>query len=174
MKRFALRCCLQHVDHARGGGCRGAESFDEFYTGVSECRFDLSRYADLPMDPYAEAVLISLPAAGAVRGFLITTFYFSPGRDGKGEGYGLVFNARSRLSPMLSRSLPARETVNGHLRRLLRLSDETNDQGASHGKTLLICNFRHRLLSATICEIFVKSVESLTADGTAPPSCGSH
>jgi len=114
-------------------------SFDEFYTGVSECRFDLSRYTDVPMDPYAEAVLISLPTAGSVRGFVITTFYFSPARDGKGEGYGLVFNAPLEAVAHAFPELAARETVNGHLRRLLRLSDETSDR-KSVRQTLLVCN----------------------------------
>jgi hypothetical protein len=114
-------------------------SFDEFYTGVSECRFDLSRYTDVPMDPYAEAVLISLPTAGSVRGFVITTFYFSPARDGKGEGYGLVFNAPLEAVAHAFPELVARETVNGHLRRLLRLSDETSDR-KSVRQTLLVCN----------------------------------
>ena len=72
-----LVCLLPQV------GLAEVPTFDEFYSGVSECRFDLSRYADVPMDPYTDAVLISLPHAGAVRGFIITTFYFSPGREGK-------------------------------------------------------------------------------------------
>jgi len=114
-------------------------SFDEFYTGVSECRFDLSRYTDVPMDPYAEAVLISLPTAGSVRGFVITTFYFSPARDGKGEGYGLVFNAPLEAVAHAFPELVARETVNGHPLRLLRLSDETSDR-KSVRQTLLVCN----------------------------------
>jgi hypothetical protein len=116
-----------------------APTFDELYAGVSECRFDLSRYADVPMDPYSEAVLIALPNAGAVRGFLITTFYFSPGREGKAEGYGLVFNAPLDAVAHAFPELVARETINGRLRRLLRLSDQTNDRKAAR-QTLLLCN----------------------------------
>ena len=85
-------------------------TFEEFYAGVSQCRFDLSRYDDMPMDPYTEALLIALPNAGAMRGFLITTFYFSPAREGKAEGYGLVFNA------------PLDVVAHGHLVRGLVLS----------------------------------------------------
>src|SRR5215468_8225112 len=114
-------------------------SFEEFYTGVSECRFDFSRYADVPMEPYADAVLISLPTAGAVRGFIISTFYFSPARDAKAEGYGLVFNAPLDAVANAFPELAARETVNGHLRQLVRLSDETNDRKAAR-QTLLLCN----------------------------------
>jgi hypothetical protein len=125
--------CLPRV------GLAEVPSFDEFYTGVSECRFDLSRYSDVPMDPYSEAVLISLPTAGSVRGFVITTFYFSPARDGKAEGYGLVFNAPLEVVAHAFPELAARETVNGHLRRLLRLSDETSDRKAGR-QTLLLCN----------------------------------
>lgn len=114
-------------------------SFDDLYRGVSECSFDLSRYNDVPMGPYAEAILISLPAAGAMRGFLINTFYFAPAKAGRGENYGLVFNAPLEAIATAFPELAARETINGHLRRLLRLSDETGDRGAGR-KTLLICS----------------------------------
>jgi hypothetical protein len=114
-------------------------SFDDLYRGVSECRFDLSRYNDVPMDPYAEAILISLPAAGAMRGFLINTFYFAPAKAGRGENYGLVFNAPLEAVANAFPELAPRETINGHLRRLLRLSDETGDRSAGR-KTLLICS----------------------------------
>jgi len=137
MKRFAL--ALLAMWSVPMAAFAGVPSFDEFYAGVSECRFDLSRYADLPMDPYADAVLISLPTAGAMRGFVITTFYFSPGREGRAEGYGLVFNGPLDAVAHAFPELAARETVNGHLRRLLRLSDETND-GKATRKTLLLCN----------------------------------
>lgn len=60
-------------------------NFDELYRGVSECRFDLSRFNDIPMEPYTEAVLIGLPQGGAVQGFLVNAFYFSPARNGRGE-----------------------------------------------------------------------------------------
>jgi hypothetical protein len=112
-------------------------SFDDLYRGVSQCSFDLSRYNDVPMDPYAEAILISLPAAGAMRGFLINAFYFAPAKAGRGENYGLVFNAPLEAVANAFPELAARETINGHLRRLLRLSDETGDRSAGR-KTLLI------------------------------------
>jgi hypothetical protein len=114
-------------------------SFDDLYRGVSECSFDLSRYNDVPMDPYAEAILISLPAAGAVRGFLISTFYFSPAKAGRGENYGLVFNAPLEAVADAFPELAPRETRNGRLRRLLRLSDEIGDRSAGR-QTLLICS----------------------------------
>ena len=119
----------------------GAEppSFDDLYRGVSECRFDLSRYNDVPMDPYAEAVLISLPSAGAVHGFLINTFYFAPAKGTKKENYGLVFNAPLEAVVEALPELAGRETVNGYLRRLSRLSDETGERSAGR-RTLLMCS----------------------------------
>jgi hypothetical protein len=114
-------------------------TFDDLYRGVSQCSFDLSRYNDVPMDPYAEAILISLPVAGAMRGFLINTFYFAPAKAGRGENYGLVFNAPLEAVADAFPELAQRETINGHLRRLLRLSDETGDRSAGR-KTLLICS----------------------------------
>jgi hypothetical protein len=114
-------------------------TFDDLYRGVSGCRFDLSRYTDVPMSPYAEAVLISLPTGGAMRGFLINTFYFAPAKAGKGENYGLVFNAPLEAVIDAFPELAGRETVNGYLRRLSRLSDETGDRSAGR-RTLLICS----------------------------------
>ena len=83
--------------------------------------------------------MISLPAAGAMRGFLINTFYFAPAKAGRGENYGLVFNAPLEAVIDAFPELAGRETVNGYLRRLLRLSDETGDRGAGR-KTLLVCS----------------------------------
>ncbi len=114
-------------------------SFEAFYDGVAHCSLDLSHYADMPMNPYAEAVVINLPNAGSVRGFLITSFYFSPARDGHGEGYGLIFNAPFEAVVDAFPELTARQTMNGYLRRLLRLSEETSDKGARR-QTLLVCS----------------------------------
>jgi hypothetical protein len=109
-------------------------SFDELYRGVSECRFDLSRFNGIPMEPYTEAVLIGLPQGGAVQGFLINAFYFSPARNGKGEDYGLVFNAPLEAVARALPQLAGRETVNGYLRSL-----STGDRSA-RSKTLLHCS----------------------------------
>lgn len=114
-------------------------SFDQLYQGVSECRFDLSRFNDVPMAPYSEAVLIALPVAGAVRGLLVDTFYFAPAKGGKGESYGLVFNAPLEVVVDATPDLAGRATVNGYLRTLSRLSDETGDRSAGRRRTLLLC-----------------------------------
>lgn len=113
-------------------------SFDELYQGVTECRFDLSRFNDVPMEVHSEAVLIALPMAGAVAGLLIDTFYFAPARGGKGESYGLVFSAPLEVVVDSVPTLAGRRTVNGYLRGLSRLSDETGDRAAAR-RTLLLC-----------------------------------
>jgi hypothetical protein len=122
-------CAITHAE---------TPTFDQFYEGVSECRLDFSRYANIPFDPTAEAVLISLPTAGAVRGFLITTFYFSPGGVGKAERYGLVFNGALDDIAHAFPEFVGNETINGHLRRLLRLSDASY-QASDRRQTLLVC-----------------------------------
>jgi len=113
-------------------------SFDDFFRGVSQCTLNLSQYSDVRSDTDPEAVLISLPTAGSVRGVLITTFYFSPARDGHREDYGLVFNAPIDQVAAAFPELAARETVHGYLRRLRRLSDETSGRAAER-QTLLVC-----------------------------------
>jgi hypothetical protein len=138
MKRICL-CLAATLDIAALPAWAEPPTFDDLYRGVSECRFDLSRYIDVPMSPDAEAVLISLPTGGAMRGLLINTFYFAPARAGKGENYGLVFNAPLEAVIDAFPELAGRETVNGYLRRLSRLSDATGDRSAGR-RTLLVCS----------------------------------
>ena len=133
-----LACLALVCAAAAGPAWAELPSFDELYRGVAECRFDLSRYSDVGMDGSSEAVLIALPNAGSVRGFLVNTFYFVPPKPGKGENYGLVFNAPLEAVADALPELAGRETVNGYLRRLLRLSEETGDRGAGR-RTLLLC-----------------------------------
>jgi len=112
-------------------------SFDDFFREVSECRLDMGRYNGLvPLG--RDGVLISLPSAGAVRGVLIDAFYFSPGGAEGAEQYGLLINAPLDAVTKTFPEFAARHTVNGHLRRLTRLSDETGEEGAGR-KTLLMC-----------------------------------
>jgi len=114
-------------------------SFEDFYQGVSECRLDMARYrAETLVEPFSEGVVIALPAGGAVRGLVITAFYFSPGRAGGAEQYGLVFNAPIDAVASSFPDLASRQTVNGYLRQLSRLSDETGDEKDVR-KTLLMC-----------------------------------
>ena len=114
-------------------------SFEDFYQGVSECRLDMARYhGETLVEPFSEGVVIALPAGGAVRGLLITAFYFSPGRAGGAEQYGLVFNAPIDAVASSFPDFASRQTVNGYLRQLSRLSDETGDEKDLR-KTLLMC-----------------------------------
>jgi hypothetical protein len=94
-------------------------SFEDFFRGVSGCSLEMARYRDV-VDATSEGVVIA------------------PGRGGNGDAYGLLFNAPIEA---VARSFPefaGRQTVNGHLRQLLRLSDETGDDRARR-KTLLMC-----------------------------------
>ena len=112
-------------------------TFEDFFQGVSACSLHMDRYRAM-VDLDDDGVLIALPAGGAVRGLVVTSFYFSPGRGGQGDDYGLLFNAPLEA---VARSFPefaGRQTVNGHLRQLLRLSDKTG-QDSGRRKTLLIC-----------------------------------
>ena len=98
----------------------------------------------LPMDRRTrKRFLISLPAAGAMRGFLNQYLLLRSGEGGEGENYGLVFNAPLEAVADAFPELAPRETINGHLRRLLRLSDETRDRSAGR-KTLADMQRRHR------------------------------
>lgn len=112
--------------------------FDDFFKAVASCALDIARY-DLGarLRGRADAVIVSLPNSGSVRGLLVTGFFFSPGR-GVEDKYGLVFNAPLDVVARTLPELAGRQTVNGHLRSLVRLSDETGESAARR-KTLLVC-----------------------------------
>ncbi|HEY7760356.1 MAG TPA: hypothetical protein VIA64_13140 [Burkholderiales bacterium] len=112
-------------------------SFDDFFREVSECRLDMGRYGEL-VDPRRDGVLISLPAAGAVRGMLISAFYFAPAGSEGAEEYGLLINAPLEAVERTFPEFAGRHTVNGHVRRLARLSEQTGDRSAGR-QTLLMC-----------------------------------
>lgn len=112
-------------------------SFDDFFREVSECRLDMERYGEL-VEPHRDAVLISLPNARAVRGLLINAFYFAPAGAEGAQEYGLLINAPLEAVTRTFPEFAARHTVNGHLRRLARMSDHSADGGARR-KTLLMC-----------------------------------
>jgi hypothetical protein len=112
-------------------------SFDDFFREVSECRLEIDRYGEL-VDPHQAGVLISLPAAGAVRGMLISAFYFAPGGAEGAPQYGLLINAPLEAVTKTFPEFAGRHTVNGYLRRLARLSDEIGDHSRRR-QTLLMC-----------------------------------
>ena len=113
-------------------------SWRYFFQRVVGCSLDPARY-DLAgrLAGRADAVVLALPTSGAVRGLLVNAFYFAPGRHG-GDQYGLVINAPLDVVAKAFPELAGRQTVNGYLRRLVRLSDETGGMGARR-KTLLSC-----------------------------------
>jgi hypothetical protein len=117
----------------------GAElpSFDDFFREVSECQLDMSRYGAI-IEPTRDGVLISLPFAGAVRGFLIDSFYLSAAGPDGAEEYGLLFNAPLDAVNKAFPEFAARRTVNGYLRRLASLGEQSRERGADR-KTLLVC-----------------------------------
>jgi hypothetical protein len=131
--------CLSFALAGTWAGPVGAElpSFDAFYTGVTECRLDLTRFGAL-IDSYGEGAVIALPNASAMRGFLIDSFYVAPRRGPTPAQYGLLINAPLEAVQASFPEFVERATVNGHLRRLTRMS-EMSRAGAAGRKTLLVC-----------------------------------
>ncbi len=114
-------------------------SFEDFFRRVSECSLDMRQYHGLELvEPGSEGVLISLPTSGAVRGFLISAFYFSPGRSIAADRYGLLFNAPIEAIARAFPEFAEARTVNGHLQRLSRLSEQTGED-TGRRQTLLMC-----------------------------------
>jgi hypothetical protein len=138
--RPIIQRCLAVAAAVLAAGSARAEmpEFDEVFKRVVGCSLDPARY-DLAgrLRGQVDAVILALPTSGAVRGLLVNGFYFAPGRQG-GDQYGLVINAPLDVVANAFPELAGRQTVNGYLRRLVRLSDETGDTGARR-KTLLSC-----------------------------------
>jgi hypothetical protein len=128
---FAIGCLL-------GSPARAVmPSFEEFFAGVSECRLDMTRFGAL-IDAYGEGAVIALPSAGALRGYLIDSFYIVPRRGQTPGQYGLLINAPLAAVRAAFPEFVDRATVNGHLRQLTKLSEQTRSGGAAR-KTLLVC-----------------------------------
>jgi len=135
-KRPLALLALASVGVASASAQTELPSFDDFFKQVSECTLDLSRYGSV-IEPTRDGILISLPFAGAVRGFLIDSFYVSAGPDGTPE-YGLLFNAPLDAVGKAFPEFLGRRTVNGYLRRLASLAEQSRERNAAR-KTLLIC-----------------------------------
>jgi hypothetical protein len=138
--RTAIRLILSlSVAAAARSAAAHAElpSFEDFFQQVSECRLDLARYNAL-IEPMRDAVLISLPFAGAVRGFLVDSFYLSASGTDGAQQYGLLFNAPLDAVGKAFPEFVTRRTVNGYLRRLTSLAEQSRERGANR-KTLLVC-----------------------------------
>jgi hypothetical protein len=133
-----LAAAVLAIGLAAGPGRAELPEFDAFFQRVVGCTMDLARY-DLAgqLQGRADAIVLALPTSGSVRGLLVNGFYFAPGRHG-GDQYGLVINAPLDVVANAFPELARRQTVNGYLRRLTRLSDETGDRGARI-RTLLSC-----------------------------------
>lgn len=128
----AFMCTLSGLARA------AVPSFDDFFREVSECRLNMTQYGRIVDLHRQDGVLISLPSAGAVRGLLINAFYFAPGKADGPEQYGLLINAPLEAVAKTFPEFVGRHTVNGHLRQLARLSDQTGDS-KERRKTLLMC-----------------------------------
>jgi len=135
----AAAICLCFAFLGMGPAAARAEppSFDQFFTGVSECRLDMERFSTL-IDAYGEGAVIALPNAGAMRGFLVDSFFVVPRHGQTPAQYGLLFNAPLEAVRQAFPEYAERATVNGHLRQLARLSEYTRTSGARR-KTLLLC-----------------------------------
>lgn len=111
-------------------------SFDTVLAGVSGCQLDLTRYRGLWARQ--DALLLNLPAGGAVRGIIISQFYMAPGRNGSEGDYGIVLNAPLAQVVATLPDLAGPATLNGRQRRLQPLRDATGDP-RHRAQTLLVC-----------------------------------
>jgi len=136
--RAALFClCFAFFGMRAAPATAEQPSFDMFFSGVSECRLDMTRFGAL-LDSYGEGAVIALPSAGAVRGFLVDSFYVAPSQGQTPAQYGLLVNAPLEAVQQAFPEYAKRANVNGHLRRLVRMSELTRASGAGR-KTLLLC-----------------------------------
>ncbi len=110
--------------------------FETVVERVSTCQIDISLYR--PLLTGSDAILINLPSSGALSGILVTQFYFAPGRNGKHDDYGVVFNAPFSQVASTFPEIAANVILNGRERELVPLARETGNS-RNKSQTLLIC-----------------------------------
>lgn len=119
-------------------GAHGDESlrFDTVLEQVAGCSLDISRYRGLWVRE--DALIINLPAGGAIQGIVVSQFYMAPGRNGSEGDYGIVLNAPVAQVASKLPDLAAPMTLNARQRRLVSLASETGQIGRG-GQSLLVC-----------------------------------
>ena len=103
---------------------------------VSACNIELGRYKQMWVRE--DAVLINLPASGAINGILVTQFYIAPGRNGAVGDYGVVFNAPVAQVISTFPEFAGNAMMNGRERQLVSLFRETGNP-RNRSQTLLVC-----------------------------------
>ena len=103
---------------------------------VSACNIEIERYKEMWVRE--DAVLINLPASGAINGILLTQFYMAPGRNGAVGDYGVVFNAPVAQVSSTFPQYIAHAMINGRERQLVSLFKETGNP-RNRSQTLLVC-----------------------------------
>lgn len=133
-----LRCGGMAALLALAGGVgHGLDlSFETVIEQVGGCRLDMARYRGLWARE--DAVLISLPSGGAIRGIIVAQFYMAPGRNGSEGDYGVVFAAPLAQVASTLPDLAGQVHLDGRQRRLVPLVDETGNP-RHRNQTLLVC-----------------------------------
>jgi hypothetical protein len=110
--------------------------FERIWDSVRTCQIDTDRYRALWTR--GDAMLIALPSSKAMSGVLVTQFYLAPGRNGKLDDYGIVFNAPfAHVSSTFPEYLTT-VVLNGRERNMVPLARETGDP-RNKSQTLLVC-----------------------------------
>ena len=131
-----LQSLLAVVLHCESAHAADVLHFETVVESVSACRIDISLYR--PLLTSSDAILINLPSSGALSGILVTQFYFSPGRNGKQDDYGVVFNAPFSQVASTFPEIAASAMLNGRERELVPLARETGNP-RNKSQTLLVC-----------------------------------
>lgn len=111
-------------------------SFETVMERVSGCELDITRYRNLWARD--DALIINLPAGGAIKGILVSQFYMAPGRNGSEGDYGVVLNAPMAQVAITFPDLAGKMTLNGRQRLLVSLFGETGNP-RHRSQTLLVC-----------------------------------
>ncbi len=109
----------------------------ELLLEVESCSLTLGGEAP-KIDPEAQALILSVTSANVGPGVTAHLFYFSPGKDGARDDFGLILDAEPAVAAKALPQFARPKVVNGYRRELTAIGDP-DGSGQGKGKSLLVC-----------------------------------
>jgi len=109
----------------------------ELLMEVENCSLTLSGQAP-KFDPEAQAMILSVAKSDVGHGITAHLFYFSPGKPGARDDFGLILDAELSVVAEALPQYAQAKAANGYRRELTTIGDP-DGSGDGKGKALLVC-----------------------------------